>query len=235
MKRAELGAGVARRLEGLSGRDRRAILVGLAILAPAIAWLGVVRPYRAVVLELREAVVVERELLARERALLREAPSLPDRIEAARLRLGRGEAGLVRSANLALAEAEVTGHLEGLARESRTLLLEARSVLPPPDSEPTPGLRPIRMELRGESDFEGVLEFVRRLEDDPLLLRMAALSLRPGGSARNGDPPRTGQRGQQASDEGPGGSGVIGFVVVIEAFAPEGVGDGPAGGEGGSR
>jgi hypothetical protein len=184
------------RFGGMTSRDRRALLLGLLILGPALGWIGIVRPWQNALVSLEESAEAEQAILRRERALLREAPTLPVRLDEARTQLARKESRLVRSANPALAEAELVGLVEELARESRALFLEARSVALGVGEEPPAGLVPIRLNVRVESDFEGILDFLHALESDPLLIRVVGLSMQAGES------------------------GVMNFMAVIEAYAP---------------
>ena len=68
-------------LAGLNSRDRRAILLGLGILLPAVAYALGVKPYRAALEGVRDRVAAEQELLARELALLEAAPTLPGELQ----------------------------------------------------------------------------------------------------------------------------------------------------------
>lgn len=188
--------GLRDRARALSTRDRRALVLGLLILGPALGWIGVVRPWQSALASLAETAEAEESLLQRERALLREAPTFPDRLSEARAALARKEARLVPSANPALAEAELVGLVEELARANRALFLEARSVALGVGEEPPPGLVPIRLNVRVESDFEGILDFLHAIESDPLLIRVIGLSMQTGES------------------------GVMNFMAVIEAYAP---------------
>jgi len=188
--------GLPDRVRALPSRDRRALLLGLLILVPTLGWIGVVQPWQNALASLAETAEAEEAVLQRERSLLVEAPTLPGRLEEARGSLARKEARLVRSANPALAEAELVGLVEELARESRALFLEARSVALGVGEEPPPGLVPIRLNVRVESDFEGILDFLHALESDPLLVRVVGLSMQAGES------------------------GVMNFMAVIEAYAP---------------
>lgn len=163
----------------LSPQDRRAILLGLLVVIPALGWVGAVRPWWHRVQTTREALDTEWTLLERERKLLEDAPSLPDLIGSTDLALRRKQARLVRYPNTALAEAAIAGHLEESAAANRVLLLEARGLQPAPQEMPMGGLRPIRLQVRAESDFEGILNFLNSLEGDPLLLSITALSIRP--------------------------------------------------------
>jgi hypothetical protein len=195
-------------LRRLAPGDRRAILLGLAVLVPALLFVTVVRPYRAALLEVRERTAQERSLLQREQALLAEGAALPGSAAAAERRAQRAAGRLVRAANVPLAEAEVTGFLESVAGLSNVLLQELRGI-ETRRGEPvgTGNLRPIRLSLRGESDLEGVLTFLHRIETSPLFMRVVELSLEPQyeGSARTGDRRTT---------------GVLTFALIVEAFAP---------------
>jgi hypothetical protein len=206
------------RLRALSARDRRALLLGALVLGPALAWLGVVRPYRSTLQSLQDRLASQSALLEREKAVLAEAATFPPRLEAARTALSHWDARFVRSANPALAEAETTAVLEEVARDNRVLLQEVRTLPLPPGTSAPEGLHPIRLSVRGESDFEGVLRFLHGLEQHPLLLRVAGLSVDPvppatGGGGRGGGPATQ--------------SGAMTFVVIVEAFIPL---DSPAGG-----
>jgi hypothetical protein len=192
-------------------------MLGAALLVPMLLWAGVVRPYRSALAGLEDRLAAERSLLERERAVLREAPELPGRLEEARVALARWEAGLVHSLNPALAEAEVTALLETIARDSRVLLQEVRAMALPPDAARPEGLVPFRLSVRGETDFEGVLAFLDGMEQEPLLLRIVGLSVEPaaggGGGGRGGGPAVQ--------------PGTMTFVAIVEAFVPD---DGPGAG-----
>jgi hypothetical protein len=195
----------------LSERDRRALRLGALVLLPALLWAGAVRPYRAALEDVRDAAAVERALLERELALLAQAASLPAAVERATDDAARAELRLVHASNVALAEAELTTYLEGVALLSRVLLQELRGVEPGRGEPALPELRPIRLAVRGESDLEGVVTFLARVEESPLLLRVAGVSLEPelesAQRGRNGGAP-------------PQPTGVVKFGMIIEAFAP---------------
>jgi hypothetical protein len=206
--RSRLGA----RFEAMSSRDRRALVVGCLVLLPLLGWGLVARPYLATVAELRDRTELEASLLERERAVLRQAPTLPERLDETRVALERWEARMVRTPNLPLAEADVTSLLQRLARESRVHLEEVRAVAPPPGRIPPPGLSPIRLSVRGESDFQGILEFLGTLEEDALLLRIESIAVQPAPRAAS----------SQGGEDTPGGSepGAMMLTLVVEAFAP---------------
>jgi hypothetical protein len=194
-------------LRSMNARDRRAIVVGLAVLVPVLLYTAVVRPYRAALHELRDRTATELALLERELALIASAPVLPAGVEAAQIRAQSAGMRLVRASNLPLAEAEVTGMLENIALLSSVLLQEMRAVEPRTAGDVAASLRPLWLAVRGESDLEGVITFLQRIEGNPLLLRVIELSMEPvrEGNSRTGDHRMT---------------GVVQFAVTIEAFAP---------------
>jgi len=61
----------------LGTRDRRAVILGVLTLLPALGFALVVQPYRRARAELRDRVVEQRGLLARELALVAAADRLP--------------------------------------------------------------------------------------------------------------------------------------------------------------
>jgi type II secretory pathway component PulM len=70
-------------LRGLAPRDRRAILLGLAVMVVAASYVLGVRPYREALAGVRDRVQAERELLTRELALLESASEIPEAIHRA--------------------------------------------------------------------------------------------------------------------------------------------------------
>lgn len=187
---------IVARFRALSHKDRRALLIGSLLLLPPLFWIGVARPWMGAVTETRETVLQEAELLARERALMERGPTLPADLEKARLQLERKEARLLQSGNAALAEAAIASTIEEIARANNSLLLEVRGTARP-RGEPEPlGLLPLRLNVRVESDFQGLLGFLHAMESDPLLIRLIGLSM---------------ERGEGAT---------MTLTAVIEAYAP---------------
>jgi hypothetical protein len=196
------------RIAALSSRDRRALLIGAVIVVPLLAWAGVVRPYIRTLDDLRDRLAAEEALLVRERNVLRDAPNLPARLEAAGLDIAEVEACLISAANPALAEADITALLEVLARRNLVLLQEVRAITPPLAEEPPEGVLPIYLSVSGESDFEGVLDFLSEVEHHPLLMKIHSLSMEPGAvEAASG---RGGRGGAQIA--------TMTFDVMLEAF-----------------
>jgi len=174
---------VLHRFRALSNKDRRALLIGGLILIPPLLWIGVARPWMEAVAETRETVLQEAELLARERSLLQRGPTLPSDLGEARLQLKRKGARLLQSGNAALAEAAIAKTIEEIARANNSLLLEVRSTGRPRGEPEPPGLLPLRLNVRVESDFQGLLGFLHAMESDPLLIRLVGFSMDRGDGA----------------------------------------------------
>lgn len=194
-------------LRTFADRDRRAVLLGLAVLVPVLLYITAVRPYRAALADLRERAAAEHALLQREEALIAGANAAPAGIAGVHARADNAAMRLVHAPNVPLAEAEVTGMLETLATLSRVLLIEMRGVEPPrarADDDDVVSIRPLRLAVRGESDLEGVLLFLQRIETNPLLLRVVELSVAPV---------------RQAGGAG-AANGVVQFGITVEAYTP---------------
>lgn len=193
-------------LERLGTRDRRALAAGLLVLVPGLVWIAGVRPYRAVVDELRGRIEAERELLQRERSLLASEEEIGIALAKARKEAGSAGRRLATAPNDALAEAEVTDALEVMGVECRVLLTEIRSVAMQESDDGPTGVSTFRLAVEGESDMAGVLAFVREVETSALLLRVVGLTLDP-----------VTEESGEGSEERP--TGVVEFVLVVEGYA----------------
>ena len=203
-------------LSGLADRDRRAILIGLAIIGPAIFYVAAVKPYRAALSDVRAQPAAQRGLLERELGLLASAGTMPAALNDARTQAFRAEARLIRAANQPLAEAQLTGYLEEQAGVSRVLLQELRSVQLARRDQAPEGLRLIRVSLTGESDLEGVVRFLHKLESGTILVSIKQLTLeriQPRETSERSRNPRT----RAARPLNP--EGVMQFSAMVETFA----------------
>jgi hypothetical protein len=201
-------------LDRLSARDRRALVLGLAVLTPVLAWTAVVRPWREALAVTRERIASERALLEREENLLALAPAMPDSMRAAEADARRAASRLVQAPNVALAEAGISDHLERLAESSRVLLQEIRSIQADPAAD-VAGLRTIRLGIRGESDLNGVTTMLHRMEGGQLLLRVHEMQIEPVMER-----PRAVARGRtNTPPPEPRPTGVVQFQIVVEAYA----------------
>jgi hypothetical protein len=195
----------------LEPRDRRALFLGLAVMVPALSYAFVVRPYRAALVDVESRVEAERDLLSRELALLASAPGLPAAIDQAREAAQEVESRLLQAPSLVLAETELTDFLEDAAARNRVLLEEIRGGEMDRGEAPPPGLEVVRVHLRGESDLQGVLDFLNAIEESRLILRIRGLALDPVEARSGGGAGETGTRQSLPT-------GVLTFQLIVDGF-----------------
>lgn len=158
----------------LGPRDRRALGVGAAVLVPALLYVGAVQPFLASMSDTRAALAAERQALARERALLAagtrgvRARHSVDSLVAVQSRR------LFEAGDDAIAGAQLSTYLAGMARANRVWIQEAQAQ---PASVSPSGVRTFSVAIRAESDFEGVMDFLQAIEGGAKLLRIDALTL----------------------------------------------------------
>ncbi|HEU4628955.1 MAG TPA: type II secretion system protein GspM [Gemmatimonadaceae bacterium] len=172
----------------LSDRDRRALRLGALVLLPALLWVWAVRPYLDALGAARDRLAIEREALARERALLDGEPALAAAYRAADSAYTEAEATLFSSPDDLLASAELATYVARAARDSHVWLREADTR---PATHSPAGVRTLQMEVRAESDLEGLGRFLQALERGPRLVRVASVSIQDaageGDEAAEGD------------------------------------------------
>lgn len=160
-------------MSALTSRDRRALRVGLLVLLPALALGLLVRPYLAAVDDARDRLAGERALLARERSLLDAAGAYGLAASAADEGLASRAPRLFRGDPM-LAAGELVRYIADAAASS-SVLLEATETRGAADAGP--GVVAVRVQIRAAGDIEGVLRFLRRVEDGPRLVHVEKLSL----------------------------------------------------------
>ena len=206
---SERGIPDLRVLDRLAPSDRRAILLGLAVIVPALVIAFGLRPFYGALTDAQDRLAAERDVLARELQLLESAASLPKHIEQALRKTAVVDLRLLEAASGILAEAQLTDLLESAAVLSRVLLREIESVAPARGEEPPPGAETLRLSVRGESDLEGVLTFLDVLESGLLFVRVRGFALQP-------------VLARPETDDGPQGepipTGVVEFQLIIESY-----------------
>jgi hypothetical protein len=203
-------------LSRMSDRDRRAITLGALVLLPGLLYVVAVKPYFALLAETKDRTAAERRLLARELDLIAQKTSLPATLVQARRKAELAELSLVQAQNPTMAEAELTELLEKVAGLSRVLLKEVRSVPTPRGHVDPEGVQTVRLAVRGESDLEGVLKYLKRIEESTTTLKVHELSLEPAPPQRA----EPAQRGRPPRRPLNADAGVLQFTIVVEAFAP---------------
>ncbi len=163
-------------MNGLSMRvrDRRALIVGLAIVGPILLFQGAIAPYARALGQVREQIEVERNLLRRERAMIAEAPRYPELVEQAVSLLQARRDRLFSGPEPLSAAAALVNYVGQAAREHRVLVQQSETE----DADPAgPGIVTLQISVRGVSDLEGLLGFLKALEQGPKLVRVQEISI----------------------------------------------------------
>jgi type II secretory pathway component PulM len=157
----------------MNSRDRRALVVGLAILGPALAYIWGVKPLLASFNHTRDQIFEQRQLLAQEKAAVAAAKRNPDLQRVADSAMHVMASRLFEGRDDVMASAELVSHINDVAQTSDVLLQSAAT-------RPTDlvnGIRALRVEIRGESDLRGVLTFLNSVESGEKLLRVDRIDI----------------------------------------------------------
>jgi len=159
-------------LPRLSSRDRRALLLGAAVLASGVGWTAMVKPYIRAVREVSSTLAAERELLNRELRLLAAADQYPAEVEQAGARLLDVATRLFGGEKQAAASAGLIQYLQEGAGTGPALLTRLE---PLPAEEEGNGLIGLPLSVEGETDLEGLLTVLHLLDAGPKLVRVENL------------------------------------------------------------
>jgi hypothetical protein len=159
----------------MTARDRRALWVGGALVLGALFALRVVpalwRGWHAS----REELVAQRELLVRADRALDQLDTLESRATRTRAALVALAPRLVSGRTSAEAQVDLNGRLALIANRERTRLVRADPMI---DSTREGQLHRVRMRIEVESDWAGLVGFLRGVVGDPATLRVTSVSLR---------------------------------------------------------
>jgi hypothetical protein len=169
----------------MSPKDRRAIILGAVIVLPALIFIWGVRPYRNAMEVTRDELETARLALAREKAAVAAEPADPGGQKSADSALAMVGARLFEGRDDAIASAQMAAYLGGVARRSRVLMQDANTR---PSTTSPEGIRTLRVEVRAESDVQGVATFLHNLESGTKLVRVDRLEVSrvPGLEDKNG-------------------------------------------------
>lgn len=158
----------------ISAKDRRAILLGAVILVPSLFYIWGVKPYRASMADTRDRLETARLALSREKAALAMTRTNPNAQRAADSALAKVASRLFAGRDDAIASSQLAAYLGDLARRSRVLMQDAGTR---PSSTSPEGIRTLRVEIRAESDIQGVVKFLQALEGGTKLVRVDRLEI----------------------------------------------------------
>jgi hypothetical protein len=169
----------------MTPRDRRALMLGGAVLLPVLLVMWVGRPAVSKVRALRAEVARERDLLRRELALLAAVPALESSVATLAEEMERAATRLFPGADPLAATAGLGAYVSELARRHRVHVQqgETRPAVPAAGD-----LVAVEVGLRVQSDLEGALDFLSALERGSRLVEVARLTIERGASARDREP-----------------------------------------------
>lgn len=169
----------------MSPKDRRAIILGAVIVLPALIFIWGVRPYRAAMTDTRDELETARVALSREKAAVSAKPTAPGGQQFADSALALVATRLFEGRDDAIASAQLAAYLGGIARRSRVLMEDANTR---PSTTSPEGIRTLRVEIRAESDIQGITTFLHNLESGQKLARVDRLEISrvPGLEDKNG-------------------------------------------------
>ena len=158
----------------LSARERRTVIGGATLVGVGLFFVWGVRTYRAGLTEARDALTIETEALARERAAVASARQNPRLIQATDSAMRALRPRLFEGKDDVMASAELASYLGDVARRTRVWMQDAATRPAAPGSD---GARVLRVEIRAESDLLGTLMFLQALERGDKLVRIDRLDL----------------------------------------------------------
>jgi hypothetical protein len=184
----------------LARRDLRALTIGTVAIGIGLIVRHAAIPYVTHILDVRDRVASERELLARDLGLLGSQIQVENYRDGLERSSGHVTNRLFGGATDELALADIQRTVQQLAIDAEVPILQVR-----PDGTPeyTQNLTRWRVIAEGESDIEAVLEYLRRLEDSNRLMRVARLMI--------------GQR-DMLLDEGAVLEGRLRFSVAVDGY-----------------
>lgn len=175
------------RLPALAPRDRRALRIGGWIVLPVLFATLVVRPLGSAWLDRREALDQDRALLARELRLVADAPRDLELLRAERRALDASASRLFGGAEAVSASAELARYVAREASGSKLdleqaeteTMLDSAAQLPNggPAAPATATDQPLRVSIRARGDIEGIVAFLRALEEGDRLVRVERIAI----------------------------------------------------------
>lgn len=163
------------RRPGLTARDRRALSIGAAVGALALAWTLLVAPFARTVQDVQDRLDANRPLLRRELEMLAAADRYPVALAEGERVLRQAAPHLLGETSRGSASAALAGYLRARAREADVLVTE---MAPLEDSAAAEGgLAAVSLRAEGRGDLEGVLTLLESLEAGPKLVRVDQLEI----------------------------------------------------------
>jgi hypothetical protein len=165
----------------MSLRDRRAVLLGAAVLLPALAFIWGVRPYMNALDDARSELAAQRDALAREQAAVTSAKENPRLRQLADSAMQAMQPKLFSGRDDVMASALLASYVGDLAAKSRVWLQDANTR---PAALGKDGVRALQVDIHGQSDLRGTMRFLQALQRGSKLIRVDKLDVsRAAGSS----------------------------------------------------
>lgn len=164
----------------LSVSERRTVWLGALVVAPVLAWRLVVTPYLAGVQQANERVATARELLSREKALVRDAPLLPARARRAAERLADVAPRLFDAADTVASTAALASWVREAARATGLHVTQSDAA---PVEMRAAGVAALAVDARVEGSFGAVVEWLDLLESGERALAIERFDVVATGAA----------------------------------------------------
>jgi hypothetical protein len=154
------------------------VIIGLIAIAPFAAYRVAVEPWLAYRSGLRDALMAERDLFAREQGAIRDAATMPAEVSGLEDALSRVEPWLLDGAAAVAVTGRLTRRVTEVGQSVGILVQEVRTR---DDAFRGAGLGEASVTVRAIGDLEGIARLLFAMENGEQLIRVEALSLRTAG------------------------------------------------------
>ena len=158
----------------MSSRDRRAVVLGAAVLLPALIFIWGVRPYMNALDDAHSELAAQRDALAREQAAVTSAKENPRLRQLADSAMQAIQPKLFSGRDDVMASALLASYVGDLAAKARVWLQDANTR---PAIVGKDGVRALQVDIRGQSDLRGTMRFLQALERGSKLIRVDKLDV----------------------------------------------------------
>ena len=205
-------------MSGLAPRDRRAVLVGGVIAVAIVGWAGLARPFVRTVAATNATLQQERALLEREEGLIVARADRPQLEREARAQLSTVAPRFWPVSDAGIAHAALATYLQRSADSVHVLVTQVEATAPMPLPS---GVAGIPLRVHGQTDFQGLVDYLTLLGTGPRLVRVTQLDVVATSSTDrspvSGPPPMPGVRSTPQSGAG-GAAEVLAFQLMAVGY-----------------
>ncbi|MEP6780927.1 MAG: GspMb/PilO family protein [Gemmatimonadaceae bacterium] len=157
----------------LAASEKRTIRLAMILVIPLLLFVAY-QPLRAKLTDAQDQLELERGALVREQAAIAASRRNPELQHVADSLMQNALPRLFSGKDDVMASAELVWYLDEVAGNHHVLLNENATRTA---SKAKGGVRTLNVDVRGESDLHGVLEFLQALERGPKLTRVTRLDI----------------------------------------------------------